>query len=341
MSIFISHVEEDQGTVEEIVRGLQAEGYEAWAYETNTLPGPTYLSQVVEAIEKASAVILVISSQALGSHQVAREIEVAHELDRPIIPVLKDITHEKFQKRRPDWRLALGGYSSIAIPAEGIPAILPRIVGGLKALGIAPGEAQEPAPAAPVSGRRRALSGAKTRPWSIVVGVALLVAVLGGLSAALLLSGGSRHTVTNGTPAGGGASSAGGGASSAGGGASSASPSPLQIDATLAVKPKSLRVGDRITVSYSITNRSHRDIKQANTEIEIVLGQSVYSSNIVIGTITKDVPTGSTVKGSFSSELFAEEAGRQQVLMTIGRRAANGTTIGVQELAEAPVTIER
>ncbi len=334
MSIFISHVEEDRSTVEEIVRGLQAEGYEAWAYETNTLPGPTYLSQVVEAIEKASAVILVISSEALGSHQVAREIEVAHELDRPIIPVLKDITHEKFQKRRPDWRLALGGYSSIAIPSEGIPAILPRIVGGLKALGIAPGEAQEPAPAAPVTGRSRALSGAKRRPWSIVVGVALLVAVLGGLSAALLLSGGSQHTVTNGTPA-------GGGASSAGGGASSASPSPLHIAATLAVKPEILRVGGRITVSYSITNRSQRDIQQANTDIEVVLGQSVNSSNIVIGTVTKDIPTGSTVKGSFSSDLFAERTGRQHVLMTIGRRAANGTTIGVQELAEAPVTIER
>ena len=37
-----------------------------------------------------------------------REIEAAHELDRPIIPVLHNISHEKYLQRRPEWRLALG-----------------------------------------------------------------------------------------------------------------------------------------------------------------------------------------------------------------------------------------
>ena len=108
MSVFVSHVEENRETAEEVARGLQAEGYEAWSYETDTLPGRTYLSQVVDAIEAASALILIISPEALGSHQVAREIEVADELDRPIIPVLQGITHEKYLQRRPEWRLALG-----------------------------------------------------------------------------------------------------------------------------------------------------------------------------------------------------------------------------------------
>ena len=116
MSVFISHVEENRPTAEAIVRGLQSAGYKAWSYELSSVPGPTYLSQVMNAIEQAGAVILVISPEALGSHQVAREIEAAHELDRPIIPVLQGITHEKYLQRRPDWRLALGAYTSIEVP---------------------------------------------------------------------------------------------------------------------------------------------------------------------------------------------------------------------------------
>src|SRR5450755_4556289 len=112
MSIFISHVEENRGIAEEIARGLQDQGYEAWSYETDTLPGPTYMPQAVNAIEHASARILIISPESLGSHLVARERVVAHEMDRPISPVLKDITHEKYIQRRPGWRLALGAYTS-------------------------------------------------------------------------------------------------------------------------------------------------------------------------------------------------------------------------------------
>ncbi len=137
MSIFISHVEENRDTAEAISRGLQAAGFNAWSYESSSVPGPTYLSQVMDAIENADAVILLISPEALGSHQVAREIEAAHELDRPIIPVLLGITHEKYLQRRPEWRLALGAFTSIEVPREGVDAIMPKIVGGLEALGVA------------------------------------------------------------------------------------------------------------------------------------------------------------------------------------------------------------
>jgi hypothetical protein len=53
IDVFISHVEEDYPVAEEIARGLEAEGYTVWYYERDSLPGPSYLDQVLEAIEEA------------------------------------------------------------------------------------------------------------------------------------------------------------------------------------------------------------------------------------------------------------------------------------------------
>jgi len=333
MSVFISHVEEDHGTVEEIVRGLQAEGYEAWAYETNTLPGPTYLSQVVEAIEQASAVILVISPQALGSHQVAREIEVAHDMDRPIVPVLKGITHEKFQQRRPDWRLALGGYSSIAIPPDGVPAIMPRIVAGLKALGVAPGASGGPPPAAPATGhppatgRAGVASRAKRRPW-VIIALVLLAVALVGIAVIVLLPGGSENPATKSTrPL----------------TEAQATLITLRTRATLTVEPKNLRLNGPIAVSYVITNRSRQDIRKGNMNITILVGRTPATASMGVGnTINRDIPAGSTVKGVVASTLYpGTPTGHQKILMTMGASRGRGMTISPQKVAEAPVTIGR
>jgi hypothetical protein len=159
--------------------GPAVSGLKAWSYELSSVPGPTYLSQVSNAIEQASAVILVISPQALGSHQVAREIEAAHELDRPIIPVLQDITHEKYLQRRPEWRLALGAYTSIEVPREGVDAIMHKIVGGLQSFGIEPGEPTSLSKPPPRPQRR--LADVVRRPWALAIAAVLVVALVAGV----------------------------------------------------------------------------------------------------------------------------------------------------------------
>lgn len=329
-SIFISHVEEDRATMEELVRGLREHGFAAWAYETDTLPGPTYLAQVVQAIERASALILVISPEALGSHQVAREVEVAHDLDRPIIPVLKGITHEKLQKRRPDWRLALGGSTSVAIPEQGIPAIVPRIVEGLRALGVTPGATPPPvaagAAAAPAKAPRRAV----TRLRTLVIAGVVLVALLATVLVVVLLAGGGERqgAEPSATPP---AAPAEPPAKTEGGFAG--------VDGTLRVEPSSITVGDEARITYSITNGSGEDVDTATTEISIVVGQSLISSNVVIGGVDEDIPAGKTVEGSLTSDLAGVDLGRQKVLVTIGRKIRGGV-VDSRILAEGPITVE-
>lgn len=140
--IFISYVEEDGELAARIADALEGEGYVTWYYQRDSLPGTDYLKVTGEAIESCQAVVLLISPQALDkANQVTKEVVRGHECGKQFVPILRGVSHAEFQKRQPGWRQALGAASSIAVPAEGVPAILPRLVGGLRHLGIAPGPA--------------------------------------------------------------------------------------------------------------------------------------------------------------------------------------------------------
>ena len=134
--VFISHVSEDAAIALEIALGLESAGFSTWAYEVHSVPGPSYLIQTGEAVEKAQVVVLIISAHSLGSHQVTREVVRALESAKTFLPLLRDVSHVEFQTRQPEWRSAVGAATSIQIPETGVADIIPRIVSGLQALGV-------------------------------------------------------------------------------------------------------------------------------------------------------------------------------------------------------------
>ena len=137
--VFIAHVEEDADVALEIALGLEEAGYSTWCYEVDSIPGPSYLLQTGQAVGRAKAVVVVISPHSIGSRQVTKEIIRAHESGGEFIPILRGIAHIEFQNRQPEWREAIGAATSTVIPKEGLAGILPRIVAGVKTLGIQPG----------------------------------------------------------------------------------------------------------------------------------------------------------------------------------------------------------
>lgn len=199
--VFVSHVEEDAQVALELADALEAAGFSTWCYERDSIPGPSYLLQTAQAIERSRAVVVVISPHSLGSNQVTAEVVRAHEAVKPFVPVLAGISHVEFAARQPEWREAIGSATTITLPASGVAAIVPRIVHGLQALGIAPGEpAVRPVPSAeslrPLERpSARPLPAVRRRPpwlW-VALGVAvLLVAVVG----AVLLRGGGERTAS-------------------------------------------------------------------------------------------------------------------------------------------------
>ena len=145
--VFISHVEEDGSTAELLAAELAAAGYSSWLYERDTLVGQSYLSQTRRGIDESRCFILLISPAAIErGHQIDRELVHAHELDLPIIPILKDIDFRSFQEKRPDWHQAIGAIVGVCMSGDAVPTIAPRIIDGLTALGLTtPAQAAEAA----------------------------------------------------------------------------------------------------------------------------------------------------------------------------------------------------
>jgi hypothetical protein len=148
--VFISHIEEDADTAQHLAGGLEEESYTAWYYERDSLPGPPYVTQILEAIAQSTVVIVLVSPATLGSWQVDREIFQAFETGKHMIPLLLGITYEELRNHRREWVLMFGAATSLTIPADGVSAIMPRLIQGLKGLGVEPtAPAQTMAPTPP------------------------------------------------------------------------------------------------------------------------------------------------------------------------------------------------
>lgn len=184
--VFISHDEADVGICRSIAGALEQAGFATWYYERDSLPGPAYLTQVGKAIEQASVVIVIASSQSLNSQQVTNEVVRAYEHGKPFLPVLRSLTHAELQQRQPVWRQALGAATSVEVSNGQIMAVVPRIVAGVEALvggasaahpeGDARGEAADNKP--PSIDRGRAVTGSISLPrWFGTRGCAATVAI--------------------------------------------------------------------------------------------------------------------------------------------------------------------
>jgi hypothetical protein len=134
--LFISHVEEDAETARSIAARVEAAGFSTWYYERDTVPGVSYLRQVSEAIDESQAVVLLISSASLSSHQVTTEVIRAYEAAKPILPLLLDVSHREFQNRHPEWRAAVGAATSISLATRALADVVQALLAGLSRLGV-------------------------------------------------------------------------------------------------------------------------------------------------------------------------------------------------------------
>lgn len=136
--VFISYVEEDGSIARQIADGLEESGYTVWYYERDSLPGHSYLEQILDVIDKAEAVIVILSPATLGSPQVNIEISEAHVAGKRFVPLLHDLTYATLTSRQRAWTMMFGTAVAAPIPEAGVAALMPRLVRGLQAIGVAP-----------------------------------------------------------------------------------------------------------------------------------------------------------------------------------------------------------
>jgi hypothetical protein len=85
--IFISHANEDSDFANEVCERIEQAGLLCWIAPRNIRPGRAYDEEIIDGIETCKATIVLISRAANKSVHVKRELEIASNNEKYIIPV--------------------------------------------------------------------------------------------------------------------------------------------------------------------------------------------------------------------------------------------------------------
>jgi len=152
--VFISYASKDKNIADAVCATLERERIRCWIAPRDVPPGSDYRTRIVDAIEASRAFVLVFSASANQSRHVPREVEIALDSGKPVIPFrIEDVTPAgglQYCLTNIHWLDAL---------TEPVEAHIQRLVGTLKAV-FDGSAAPPPAPvAAGLSARLRSRRG--------------------------------------------------------------------------------------------------------------------------------------------------------------------------------------
>jgi len=86
--LFISYSKSDRQPALDLVTELRAKGFSVWIDQGGIGGAKNWSSEIVEALNACSTVVLLLSSHSIASHNVAKEIQLASEKRKNILPVV-------------------------------------------------------------------------------------------------------------------------------------------------------------------------------------------------------------------------------------------------------------
>jgi len=97
--IFVSYSRKDMKEVEKIIDAINKTGAKIWIDQSGIEAGSLWSEEIVRAILSAKMILFIASANAFLSDNVAKEISIASENNKPILPILLHQTEipEKFQ----------------------------------------------------------------------------------------------------------------------------------------------------------------------------------------------------------------------------------------------------
>jgi TIR domain len=94
--LFVSHVTEDRAAASQVVEELERRGVRCWIAPRSVRPGGTFDDDIADAIESCRAMLLIFSSRCNESEYIRREITVAENVNKIIIPFrIEDVEPER------------------------------------------------------------------------------------------------------------------------------------------------------------------------------------------------------------------------------------------------------
>ena len=85
-AIFVSYASKDQQAADRVVRGLEQCGLTCWICSRDIKPGADYQASIVQALQQAEVVLLLLSRAANESVEVPKEMSLAGSLRKTVIP---------------------------------------------------------------------------------------------------------------------------------------------------------------------------------------------------------------------------------------------------------------
>lgn len=107
MTVFISHASAQSDLASALAERLGSAAISTWLAARDVPPGGNYAGAVAQAIGSCSAFLLLLSKESIASEHVAREVNLAVDHRRTIIPILASADVD--MSRLPaEWRYWLG-----------------------------------------------------------------------------------------------------------------------------------------------------------------------------------------------------------------------------------------
>jgi TolB-like protein/tetratricopeptide (TPR) repeat protein len=88
--VFISYASQDKAIADAVAAAMEGQDIKCWIAPRDITPGAHYASEIVHAIDSATAIVLVLSKDAASSPHVLREIERATSQRHPVITLRLD-----------------------------------------------------------------------------------------------------------------------------------------------------------------------------------------------------------------------------------------------------------
>jgi hypothetical protein len=86
--VFVSYSRRDAPEVDRLAAALHEHGIDAWVDRTSLVGSSDWTAEITRAIRTSDAVVVVLSRAAVQSDDVANEVNLAGEHERPLFPVL-------------------------------------------------------------------------------------------------------------------------------------------------------------------------------------------------------------------------------------------------------------
>ncbi|HZK75860.1 MAG TPA: toll/interleukin-1 receptor domain-containing protein, partial [Candidatus Kapabacteria bacterium] len=86
--VFISYAKSDRPHALDLAGELRAHGFSVWIDQGSIGGAKNWTTEIVEAIDACTTFVCLLSPHSLASHNVAKELQLASEKRKHILPVL-------------------------------------------------------------------------------------------------------------------------------------------------------------------------------------------------------------------------------------------------------------